>query len=355
MTSGKFMENAKVCYLVAAYTSTPEKESLLVSLLSKIKESGNDIILIQHNLPPSYIQEMADFFIFDKNNYVIDYYPVKNKSNFKCILYSKIGVPEIGFRISTQYSSDLKYHGFAAMSLFFNGLMFAKTLGYDICHLVEYDTGLETLDEFIENETILKQTDHFSVSYHVNGHSPEMTYCQCSSYNLNSYSFDELDWSQKKELAFQIVDQDRFGANNSMIETAFYELLHKEKNSFRKSHDDFIKNNVKIDLSLTLSEDCVASIPYVDKGTNQVNIFCLYKKKQKEGTRRLMFVVNGNPLYQELASQGNWVFFPICNLDDLETIDFYLDDSLVKRYDFINEIDKIHFSHNSVRLDEDDW
>lgn len=342
MTTGK----QKVCYLVVGHTPTREKQLILFKLLSTLKTSGNPIVLIQHTDSPPHIQNLVEYSIVDSKNDVMNYYPIKGGNDFNLHLYWNFDNGSV--TLGTQYASYLKYHGLAAMSLFFNGLLNVKALGYDICHLIEYDTGIESIDEFIENEKILTEGGCSSVYYHL-GPLEQTIYPQCSSYNLNHYSFEDLDWSKKRMETLDIIQSDSYGINNGMVEVALYEILHRDKKPFKKDRSNFESSKIEIDLSGKMwGEDIVSASPYVLSETEQVGIFVYYNIKKQDGTRKLNFVVNGKTISREITTQGEWFLFDACHLNDLEEIEFYVDGKLIKRYDFINEIMKEHFKQHSV-------
>ena len=341
-----------VCYIVVGYTPTVEKEEVLMALLrnlKKLKQSNTDIMLVLHNIPSESILNKVDHFIYDKNNDIIPYYPSIH-DNFAPKIIDKYYASN-GITVFSPYSSHGKYHGFAAMSLIFQGLLNAKSLGYDICHVVEYDTDVESLEEFIENEAIFRNSVYTSVFYYL-GPDPHMTYCQVSSYNLNYYDINQFDWKLVRPKIKEIVARSIYGDNNGMSEIAFFELLHWCKTPFKKRLCNLTSNDITLDLSKVKAldaTDLVSMVPYI-RDENIVSIFVSYIKNVKPGTRDLKFVVNGIEINRTISGESEWFYFDVCEFSELKTIDFYVDGELTKQYDFINEIDKDHFYKKSRQV-----
>lgn len=340
------MNMKKICYLVVGYAPTPQKEEALITLLKKIKESGHPILLVMHNIPSPHVIDMVEYFFYDSNNEVTTYYPVKGDWFYPRI-YNSINITPESY-IWSQYSSNLKYHGLAAMSMMFQGLMLAKSIGYDICHMLEYDTDVTSFDEFVENEELLQSAA--SVYYYL-GPTESMIYCQIASYNLNEYSLDDFNWGAKREEVKKIVNSPEYGINSGMAEVAFYQLLHTKKSSIKKEDSSLVKNGFNIDLSGKFKldqNDTISITPFID-GEGNMYVILYYESKITEGRKYGTVVVNTSNVYNmEVESSKEWAMHKIGTLDTVELVDFYMGGVLIKRYDFINEIDKQYFSVHSI-------
>lgn len=339
------MNMKKICYLIVGYAPTPQKEEALVSLLTKIKESGHPILLVMHNMPSPHVIDMVEYFFYDSNNEVTPYYPVKGDWFYPRI-YNSINIGN-GLQVWSQYSSNLKYHGLAAMSMMFQGLMIAKSLGYEICHMIEYDTEVKSLDEFIENENLL--LDAASVYYFL-GPTEPMIYCQIASYNLTNYDLQEFNWSTCRERIKEIVNDSSYGINSGMAEVAFYELLHTKKSSIKKQDSSLVQHKIATDLSGKDKldwEDVVGLTPYINEN-NHMYVIVHYCEKVKQGKRHAKVIVNNSDEYNlSVELYQEWITQPIGTIEQVKTIDFYIDDKFIKSYDFINDIDKHHFINHS--------
>jgi hypothetical protein len=349
--------NKKVCYLVVGYAPTPQKENTLYELLCKLNSSGNDILLVMHNKPSDYIIDLVNYFVYDPNNEVLNYYPKKGDWFFPRV-YNTIILGDPSELIWTQYSSELKYHGFAALSMMFQGLGIAKSLGYDICHLVEYDTGINELTEFTENEELLNTNS--SVFYFL-GPAPNMVYCQIASYNLNHYDLDHFNWKDNKEKIKHIVNGFSCDVNTGMAELAFHDLLHTIGTPIKKTIDNLTTNGIQLDLSHANNLDPVDrvsvtpfTVPYGEDAIVLLHVY--YTSKVKEGSRNIKinyYTTDGlTELDRTIQTQSEWFYLELCKLSSLESITVLVDSAMLKHYDFINDIDKDYFrAHSNTTID----
>jgi hypothetical protein len=341
----KFMDS-KSCYIVIGYAPTPQKQLTLISLLNKLNENGVDTILVLHSKPTEEMISISSYVVYDKNNEIYNTFPTKSEPFSPRIIEIVYGPP--GMVIGTAYASNLHYHGIAAASLLYHGLAFAKTLGYEYAHVIEYDTEVPSISEFEENERLFADGQISSVYYHIGPH-PSMIYVQCASYNLNYYSPEELAWSTAKDNIKSVANADGYGINNGMVEVAIFELLHANKFAFQKTLLNLTNNGIDIDLSYSRSldpSDLVLLAPYMSSDT-QVCIFGLYKKQVTDKQKNIRINVNGNDIHRTLIDEGAWFYVELCHINDLQMIELYVNDTLTRKYDFINEIDIEHFKNNS--------
>jgi hypothetical protein len=142
----------KKVVLVGSYCDTPYKLELLIDLIQKIKDRGYDIIAYGKYPIPEHVQNMCDYWIYDKSNPLIN----NRTLNVWEKRYGKI------------FSRLIKFDwGFAAIDQLIKSLGFAKSLHYDVAYWLNYDVDLENFglfesqcDEFLKN--------YNSVLYHWN-------------------------------------------------------------------------------------------------------------------------------------------------------------------------------------------
>lgn len=123
----------KKVVLVGTYCDTPVKLNLLIDLIKKIKERNLDIIVYGKYPIPDYVQEMCDYWIYDKSNPLIN-----NRT---------LNVWEL--RYGKRFSKLINFDwGFAAMDQLIKSLGFANSLNYEIAYWLNYDVNLENFDLF---------------------------------------------------------------------------------------------------------------------------------------------------------------------------------------------------------------
>lgn len=110
------------------------------------KKSGYKVILSSHFPVNDDIQNIVDYYIYDKNNPIL-------KHNF----YSTWNCDNENFQAKVNFKSceSDDYHGLAVLTNYYNGLHFAKSLGFDdaVCYnydLIIDDKDFKKLDEVFD-------------------------------------------------------------------------------------------------------------------------------------------------------------------------------------------------------------
>jgi len=333
----------KKCYLITNYSPSEEKEQILSNLINSLRRFDEFafIILVSHNLPTKHVIDKVNYLVFDPNNELVDLCP-SNKNNSFIELHYFFNLGDL--KIRTQYCTNSTWHGFAAASMIFQGLTIAKSLGFSICHQIEYDSNILDYSEIIENEKILE--NHRSVYYEL-GPDPNMIYCQFASYFLEKYEYSELDWSNAKREISRIVSSTEYSYNSGMFEIAYFKILH----SIGSKGKSINHNSIEIDISHKLS---LFHINYpMNCGPFMIGEtvwFFTSKFLETNNTSQLLIIVNGQKVIRRnFLKSTSWEYFPIdVSFEELENIQVIHDGQLIKEYDFINQINKSDFKFRSV-------
>lgn len=137
-------KNIKNIFVVSTYLKTEQQISITKKCLQFLKKSNIDILLVSHSDVPSDIIELCDYHIYDKNNLMCNLLcsPIAwyEASDFRCELSD------------TSFVNEEKHHSPAVYSNFFNGISFAKSLGYEKAICVNYDYILnpDLINKYIE-------------------------------------------------------------------------------------------------------------------------------------------------------------------------------------------------------------
>lgn len=131
---------------ICGYTDNLEKSNLLASNLNILKQSGYETLMVNHFPVDPIFYKDFDYYLYDKDNELID----DDKIKFFYVWNQQ----DLHFWTK----NDVKnWHAYAALRLFFAAMKFAKGIGYDVLHLVEYDTILYNTDELKDNLEYVKQ------------------------------------------------------------------------------------------------------------------------------------------------------------------------------------------------------
>lgn len=137
-------KNIKNIFVVSTYLKNEQQISITKKCLESLKKSNIDILLVSHSDVPPDIIELCDYHIYDKNNLMCNLLvsPIAwyESDDFRCELSD------------TSYVNEEKHHSPAVYSNFFNGISFAKSLGYEKAICVNYDYILtpDLINKYIE-------------------------------------------------------------------------------------------------------------------------------------------------------------------------------------------------------------
>ena len=59
--------------IILSHCDTEEKKEVLINNVNKLKSNNFDILLVSHIPIPSSIQELVEYFIYDKSNPIINW------------------------------------------------------------------------------------------------------------------------------------------------------------------------------------------------------------------------------------------------------------------------------------------
>lgn len=136
--------------LIDAFITNKLNEEKLKSFIEKIKIIDLPILLISNTVISEEIVNKVDYYIYDSENRLFEDI-FEDYDEF--ILWETLN----DIRFNTVYKHKQK-HALSVMVNLFNGIMFAKSIGYKNFHRIEYDTilGDKTIN-FIKN--IRKKTE----------------------------------------------------------------------------------------------------------------------------------------------------------------------------------------------------
>lgn len=325
----------KNCFIVIGYTPTYEKEKVLENLLIKLKRDDVPIILLLHNIPSKRIIELTDYFIYDKDNPLLINH--KDSHAVKWVNFGK-------YKLSSYYDGGFwSNHGLAGLKMIWEGLSFAKNLGYSKSQLFIYDTDVSDFNVINENFNLLDNYDF--VGYTENDpYNRFFLFTQYMSFNLEKFTYDELNYSICED---KIRKEFKEPNHNGMGELIFSNILVKEKNYLLKESNILSENGINIDLINPSTEKNIFSfIPF--EINDSIHIF-IYNFLPKDKTRlNFKIIVNDTDLFIQEFGPYEWSFFETNNtLENLKTIEFFINNKFILKYDFINEINKEHFRNTT--------
>ena len=139
----------KEIVLISAYTPDLKRQDDLRNLVISLKDLNYRICLITHTSTSQDIIDRCDYFLYDKENELLYdpeikywyHYNLKNLS-FNFIDYTTMST-----------------HMLPIFRMYLGGLIYLKSLGEEIVHMIEYDTIVKNKEMWDQNVEILKEKD----------------------------------------------------------------------------------------------------------------------------------------------------------------------------------------------------
>jgi hypothetical protein len=313
----------KDLFLITAYTPDDERKDLLRNFVSSIDRELFDVMVVSHSSIPEDVINKINYFIYDSSNILL------TDVEYKYLMF----YGNEKFNITTTENRPFN-HFLAAWKLVTLGLSNAKNEGYKKVHCIEYDTELSSLDEFIENSSLL---DRHSLVYYSTNYQPSII-----SFPI-SFHLDKINeqWfiCDEEDLKNQLLTK-----HIKTIEDHELKILANEPNKLKKSHLLLSENNIKINTYYSGGEDIWVT-PVVDKNNNLI-VFS-YNPRQHL-TKKDILVYNikilvNDEFYTNYDNKlGGWHLTFVKNFDKIKNLTIIRNNKKVVNYDF-NKIDKQQF------------
>jgi len=304
--------NNKSIFLINSYTDTLQKVDKLRSLIISLKNENFKVLLITHTSTPQDIIDRCDYFIFDKENPLINdidiqYWSFINTNRFKFYYKNK-----------RTYIHFLAYY-----RLIFGGLNYIKCIDpeIEIVHSFDYDISFNNFDEIYDNEKILSSSDYNIISYR-NEENNLLTYF---SVKLKSVDSNKIVYNRESLLSLY---KDYFTREDfPIIEKILYNDL-LPKNMFIKNIST-LKNTADTNTErLKTNEKNFQLVPFERNGILKFLLFNF-----EDTDIKIDIVVNNSKYFFYCFNKG-WNLNDIDRLENIKKIKFYTDDILYLKYDF---------------------
>jgi hypothetical protein len=327
--------NMEEIFTILTYTPTFEQQQMLRNLVFKLKQNNKKVLVVSHTPIPEDINKLVDYSFYDYDNILVNVWEHTEGFNFYENEY---------FKIASQFDV-FKYHnyGVAVYKLISFGLMLSKNLGYEKCHMIEYDTDFDNLSGFDEINLHLKTNDCVFFKTGQFNDTPILL-GSWTSFNLKKYTYDDLNFDEQ-----EIKTLLRKGTTAGMAEIVTFEKLIKNKN-YLMLDKEFTFGKINLNLSSTLQshsgfEKNLTLIPCVKKDTSEV---ILFGNNHNSHHINVEILYNENEIISFDIDSNSWRYIPLGNLDNLLNLKFYYNNKMFIELDFKNSIPKEEFRLKSV-------
>ena len=314
----------KEIILISAYTPDLKRQDDLRNLVISLKDLNYRICLVTHTSTPQDIIDRCDYFLYDKENEVLYDPEIKYWYNhtFKNIAFSFVDY------------STISTHMLPVFRMYLGGLMYLKSLGEEIVHMIEYDTIVKNKEMWDQNVEILKEKDAVFYSF---PRFYENNNLVCvygfQSVNVKNIPYDLLFFSQP-ELKTQYLNyyqSQKFPIFERMIFDNVWSKLNYhvfELNSEDDLEQSFTTNTIRVKSNFPPT-----NIHFFE------NKFHVFSCNNTEDSINLDVIINKKHNINTIINPNTWFWYPL-NFDNIEHIKIFINNILLKELDLNIKEDK---------------
>ena len=208
--------------LITDFCNTSVKKLILKKLIQSFK-GKYEICLTSHGVLPFDIIECVDFYLYDKKNTFIE------DNSLKGIRYSNISDFQITFKSYYLPSSHIP----AILRLWSSSISFLKNMGYEVVHILEYDSVVKSIDIFKNHK---EKLDNYDVVFYEKNNN---IVGNLFTLNLTNFELDLFKYDDKKIYeTYKKIHSDSIVFSS---ENTIYDLIFKNKKVLRLNYQELEK------------------------------------------------------------------------------------------------------------------
>jgi len=246
---------SKEVVIISCHSNTNASEDKTIECINAIKKTGKKIILTSHFPVSNKLQEIVDYYIYDKNNPITthDFY---SRSWFTTEDYYA--------EIDLTKNNNNSYHGIGCLINYYNGMSLAKDLGFELAHCINFDiiisnSDIHVLDDISKWISENNKQGYFLSPVEKEGMTFKTVFFSCKpEYFLQHFKYPHSE----KEYTKFILES---GSESNGLENYFYNNLkdNLEDLATDEMTEDFLFPNSDIN-SFSMIEYFTV-LPYEDK------------------------------------------------------------------------------------------
>ena len=310
----------KKLIVIGAYPNTPKKCEVLINQLCSLrslKYSGFDFMLVTHYPVLTDIQEMVDYYIYDKNQTLT---PL-DKTTYFWFRTENFLVRFNNSRHALPISQSMN-----------NAFKFSEIKNYDFVYFIENDNWFSETDVMKLNELVetLNRENKKCVFF-----KPE-TYKDNGSYVYETQLFGVSPKYFNEIFKLPTTEYEYF-SNPSYpvsLELGFYNSLSKYENDFliinQHSYEYF--NNSLINIFRV--ENLLIDLVYNSKNPDKPTLFC-YGNRVTDNSNRIIVKLNNEVINDVVINQHSWFYNVFDLIGDTLSIEVYDNDILQENKTYI--------------------
>lgn len=309
----------KEIFLITAHPKDEIQKTYLRNLVYKLKEAGKKIMVSSHVPIQDDIHDAVDYYFFNRKN---DLLTDGKYKGYLSMHYESFIVESKNF---FSYNSVL-----ACYQIMLPAMLVCKSEGFDVIHLMEYDTVIEDFSVLDENALSVLSSDLDFIIYNKH-HNPDEFFMNGEYLCINARNLPLEHFSYTEDFLKTEAE------NHKMGEATTFNFFIKDKKYLVKKSSEI--RGFKLGLHHTDNSDGKLLAPLIMED----NSVCIFFSNRSSNKKILLAVIDGDRCITKNVSPNEWHMFPVGNLGDFNEITLYVDDKFNNRYLFNTqeEIDKV--------------
>lgn len=277
-----------------SYPNTIERKTILKNSLEQFKKSNKEILLVTHYPVDIEIQQLVDYFIYDKRNQMLDESILTWYANGKFYLQTLCG--KFGCA---------SYAGLLSIQ---NAICFAKNLGKKLVYYFEYDCLISDYD--------LKRINLLKNEIYKKG---KRGYVRLDSHgkDIKNKGMTTLFFIIEVDLFFEnfniIKNPDEYKNNVSngiALEFYFYQGLSKNLSQLEVVESDYLKENFPNSIFNLSSFEASHLIDILPEQNSKKTILTIINLKSDIRNYKILFLKNDNDINEiEISVMLNGFYY----------------------------------------------
>jgi hypothetical protein len=299
----------KTLIVIGAYPNTPKKEEVLINEVESLSGLGFDIMIVSHFPISTEIQNMVDYYIYDKNQTltpldVSPYYWFKTDNFFIRVNNSR--------------------HALPICQNMFNAFKFSDIKKYDFVYFIENDNLFSVNDSNKLKNLIdeMEESGKKCIFFKPEGYKDNGSYVyETQLFGITPSFFNSI-------LTLPITENDWYEHQMpNTLELAFYNKLQNHENEFliiNQHSSEYFKDS---EINIFRVENFILEVLYNINDPLTPILYC-YSEVRNRYNYNVVISINDNVIEDRFTLPTQWFYIPLSLNGDKLNIKVYYDNKL---------------------------
>jgi hypothetical protein len=299
----------KKLIVIGAYPNTPKKEEVLINEINSLTGLGFDIMVVSHYPVSIEIQDMVDYYIYDKNQTLTPldkspYYWFKTDSFFIRVNNSR--------------------HALPICQNMFNAFKFSEIKKYDFVYFIENDNMFSLGDskKLVDLVDEMFNSGKKCIFFKPEGYRDNGSYVyETQLFGITPSFFNDV-------LTLPISENEWYEHQMpNTLELAFYNKLQNHENDFLIINEHSSEYFKESDINIFRVENFILELLYNINDPSTPILYC-YSEIRNRYNYKVVITINDNVIEDRYVYPTEWFYIPLSLRDDKLIIEVYDDNKL---------------------------